>query len=117
MDMAMQVLETRVENTFERTRAYPQELAETGRISLSQTSVSKLLGQVRCICPSWRDNDASVCVAANLNSPPPLFYSPPPVFYAPRPLFDSQDPRDPQADTRACILSSDMISRGDGEYK
>ena len=57
MDMAMQVLETRVENTFERTRAYPQELAETGRISLSQTSVSKLLGQVRCICLSWRDND------------------------------------------------------------
>lgn len=42
----LMVLETRVENTFERTRTYPQELAETGQISLSQTAVSKLIGQL-----------------------------------------------------------------------
>jgi len=42
----LMVLETRVENTFMLTRTYPQELAETGHISLSQTAVSKLIGQL-----------------------------------------------------------------------
>jgi len=42
----LMVLEARVENTFEKTRAYPQELADTGQISLSQTDVSKLIGQL-----------------------------------------------------------------------
>ena len=42
----LMVLESRVENTFEQTRTYPQQLAEAGEISLSQTDVSKLIGQL-----------------------------------------------------------------------
>jgi hypothetical protein len=40
------------------TYTYLQELAETGQISLSQTSVSKLLGQV-CLCVSLSQTSVS----------------------------------------------------------
>jgi len=42
----LSALELRVEETFESTRAHPQELADTGHISLSQTEVSKLIGHL-----------------------------------------------------------------------
>ncbi|MBT7254661.1 MAG: hypothetical protein HN882_06630, partial [Planctomycetaceae bacterium] len=38
--------ETRVDSTFAENRAYPQELAETGHISLSQTQVAQQIGQL-----------------------------------------------------------------------
>ena len=42
----LMILETRVDSTFAENRAYPQELAETGHISLSQTQVAQQIGQL-----------------------------------------------------------------------
>ena len=42
----LMILETRVDTTFAENRAYPQELAETGRISLSQVQVAQQIGQL-----------------------------------------------------------------------
>jgi uncharacterized Rmd1/YagE family protein len=39
-------LETRVDGTFAENRSYPQELAETGHISLSQIEVARQIGQL-----------------------------------------------------------------------
>mmetsp|Transcript_87135 Transcript_87135/g.127459 ORF Transcript_87135/g.127459 Transcript_87135/m.127459 type:complete len:147 (-) Transcript_87135:169-609(-) len=61
------VLETRVENTFEKTRAYPQELAETGHISLSQSDVSKLIGQLFIV-------KSSVNLESDMLSTPDFFW-------------------------------------------
>mmetsp|Transcript_41118 Transcript_41118/g.66217 ORF Transcript_41118/g.66217 Transcript_41118/m.66217 type:complete len:761 (+) Transcript_41118:188-2470(+) len=63
----LMVLETRVENTFEKTRAYPQELAETGHISLSQSDVSKLIGQLFIV-------KSSVNLESDMLSTPDFFW-------------------------------------------
>uniref|UniRef100_A0A7S4MZV6 DUF155 domain-containing protein n=1 Tax=Guillardia theta TaxID=55529 RepID=A0A7S4MZV6_GUITH len=63
----LSVLELRVEETFENTRAYPQELAETGQISLSQTEVSKLIGQLFIV-------RASVNLESDMLSTPDFFW-------------------------------------------
>mmetsp|Transcript_75937 Transcript_75937/g.203433 ORF Transcript_75937/g.203433 Transcript_75937/m.203433 type:complete len:705 (+) Transcript_75937:3-2117(+) len=63
----LSVLESNVEETFESTRVYPQELADTGQISLSQTEVSKMIGQLFIV-------RSSVNLESDMLSTPDFFW-------------------------------------------
>mmetsp|Transcript_64106 Transcript_64106/g.150872 ORF Transcript_64106/g.150872 Transcript_64106/m.150872 type:complete len:256 (+) Transcript_64106:314-1081(+) len=63
----LSVLELRVEETFENTRLYPQQLADTGTISLSQTGVSKLIGHLFIV-------RSSVNLESDMLSTPDFFW-------------------------------------------
>jgi len=63
----LSALELRVEETFESTRLHPQELADTGNISLSQTEVSKLIGHLFIV-------NSSVNLESDMLSCPDFFW-------------------------------------------
>lgn len=63
----LSVLESRVEETFESTRRFPQELAEHGHIKVDQQHVSQLIGQVFIV-------KAQVNLESDMLSTPDFFW-------------------------------------------
>jgi len=63
----LSILESSVEETYEGTRVYAQELAGTGQISLSQTEVSKMIGQLFIV-------RSSVNLESDMLSTPDFFW-------------------------------------------